>query len=86
MEAREYIETISRYYYIRLGYTFITSLDFSFIYDWYERGIPLKIVWESIIPERLQNKRYISWYIDYNVQRLYKGYLQLRVGSNQPEG
>jgi hypothetical protein len=85
MEAKEYIDKVRRYLFIRIGKTFITPLDFSLIWDWWECGIPLRLIWESILPERLTGKRYPCWHIDYNVQRHYKAYLQLSVGSHEPE-
>jgi hypothetical protein len=86
LTAKKYIETAVRYIFIRCGYQFITPLDFHFLYDWWENDIPIKLIWESIIPDRLNGKRYPVSNINYYVKKHYKAYQQLRVGSEHPEG
>jgi hypothetical protein len=64
---------------------FITSRDFDILYNWWEKGIPVKVVKESLasVVERWKkkNKKIVSFSnFNYEVKKNLKTYLQFHVG------
>jgi hypothetical protein len=86
MTEKQYILGIVRYFGIYCHQKFITPLDFHFLTTWWESGIPLEIVRQSI--QRVAARRRVRtfWNFEYEIQKNMKIFLQLQVGSQQPDG
>ena len=70
MESKEYIERVNRYIRNRIGNRFVSPFDFHYMYEWWERGIPLSVLYESIqFSLRYSMRKYYFWYLDGFVQR-----------------
>lgn len=79
---RKYIDKVCHYINIRMGNRFVSPFDFHYMYEWWERGIPLSVIRESIsFSERYSMRKYFFWYLDNYVMQNYRSYLQLMVGS-----
>jgi hypothetical protein len=86
MTEKQYISAIIRYFGIYCHQKFITPLDFHFLCDWWNSGIPLEIVRQSI--QRVAARRRVIrsfWNFQYEVNKNNKTRLQLQVGSQQPD-
>jgi len=92
MSDRDYIFGIIRYLRVRHLISFvITTLDFSCLYEWWEKRIPISIIEESIdsvVQKRRQRHKPIFAFTNfyYEVERNHKIYLQLQVGAEHSQG
>lgn len=85
MTDRQYVLTVRNFFFYHFYPKFITPLDFGFMMDWYEMSISLDIIWQSMKEVRTRRKVKSFWNLDYTVRKNFKVFLQLKVGSHEPE-
>ena len=91
MEDYDYIIRIIQYLDYRWGIRFfISTRDFDVLYKWWERKIPLAVIQEaisSVVSDWRKKGKSISGFsnFSYRVKKRYQSFLQLHVGSDQPE-
>lgn len=66
---------------------FITPRDFDLLYRWWEKRIPLPVIFAAIdecVPRRVRRGQAVQSYaaFDYSVRKRYRAFLELQVGAS----
>jgi len=83
MKLKKYIEKILKMLFFRYSVRInMNPLYFDFFARWYDNRVPFFLIYEAVSNLLDRKRKFNIFILNYEVRKLYKGYLQLRVGAS----